>query len=943
MDDFQDIVSQDGDFDYQDYDQFGSTGKDKSDEFEAEEIGNSLSGLRLDDESNQGSVQNDDEHEELHYSDYEDKELPDHACKYCLIHNTASVVKCLVCQKWFCNSRGNSSGSHIVSHLVRAKHKEVMLHSESPLGDTILECYQCGCRNVFLLGFIPAKSDTVVVLLCRQPCGSVPSTKDMNWDTSQWQPLIDDRCFLSWLVKVPSEQEQLRARQITTQQITKLEELWKDKPRASLEDLEKPGVDDEPQHVLLQYEEAYQYQNIFGPLVKMEADYDKKLKESQSQEGIVVRWDIGLNQKRIAFFQFPKFEQGDFRLAMGDELRLRYRGELHSPWEGAGHVIKLPNNTSDEVGLELKRADGVPLECTLNFSVDFVWKSTSFDRMQAAMKTFALDDHSVSNYIYHKLLGHELEAQVIRSQLPKKLTAANLPDLNHSQIFAVKSVLQKPLSLIQGPPGTGKTVTSATIVYHLSKLSGEQVLVCAPSNVAVDQLTEKIHRTGLKVVRVCAKSREALGSAVDFLTLHSQVNNNDTNPELQKLIMLKNEQGELSSSDEKKYRALKRATERQILKAADVILCTCVGAGDPRLCKMVFRTVLIDEATQATEPECLIPLVLGCRQAVLVGDHQQLGPVIMNKKAARAGFDQSLFARLITLNVRPIRLQVQYRMHPSLSEFPSNMFYEGTLQNGVTAGERLRPEIEFPWPDSANPMLFYANLGLEEISCSGTSFLNRTEAATCEKVVTKLLKCGVTPDQIGIITPYEGQRSYLASYMQTHGSLRKELYKDIELASVDAFQGREKDYMIVSCVRSNEHQGIGFLSDPRRLNVAITRARFGLILLGNPKVLSKHPLWHHLLSHFKDRRVLVEGPLSNLKVSMMQFSRPRKFLSQQDHFQPPTHVPADFVRTHYPFPHNDLLHRHDAPQAYYDRDLDVMSQDGDYNDDDIRSQGFTRF
>eukprot|EP00061_Rhincodon_typus_P009192 g32490.t1 len=107
----------------------------------------------------------------------------------------------------------------------------------------------------------------------RQPCASQSSLKDINWDSSQWQPLIQDRCFLSWLVKIPSEQEQLRARQITAQQINKLEELWKD--------LEKPGVDEEPQHVLLRYEDAYQYQNIFGPLVKLEADYDKKLKESQ--------------------------------------------------------------------------------------------------------------------------------------------------------------------------------------------------------------------------------------------------------------------------------------------------------------------------------------------------------------------------------------------------------------------------------------------------------------------------------------------------------------------------------------------------------------------------------------------------------------------------------------------------------------------------------------
>lgn len=191
------------------------------------------------------------------------------------------------------------------------------------------------------------------------------------------------------------------------------------------------------------YEDAYQYQNIFGPLVKIEADYDKRLKEAQTQEGIVVRWDMGLNQKRTAWFNLPRLESGEVRLAVGDELRLRYHGELHKAWEGVGHVIKVPNSespgfsllfgslqfssfslvadVSDEVALELRRSDGVPIDCSHNFSADFVWKSTSFDRMQLAMKTFAVDEQSVSGYIYHKLMGHEADPpQVLRAQMPKR-------------------------------------------------------------------------------------------------------------------------------------------------------------------------------------------------------------------------------------------------------------------------------------------------------------------------------------------------------------------------------------------------------------------------------------------------------------------------------------------------------------------------------------------
>merc|ERR1719244_1521002 len=175
--------------------------------------------------------------------------------------------------------------------------------------------------------------------------------------------------------------------------------------------------------------------------------------------------------------------------------------------------------------------------------------------------------------------------------------------------------------------------------------------------------------------------------------------------------------------------------------------------------------------------------------------------------------------------------------------------------------------------------MFHVASGQEEIAGSGTSFLNRTEAANVEKIVTKFLKAGIKPDQVGVVTPYEGQRSFLVQYMQYQGSLHAKMYQELEVASVDAFQGREKDIIIISCVRSNEHQGIGFLADPRRLNVALTRAKYAVIVVGNPKVLSRHPLWNHLLHHFKENRCLVEGPLTNLKESLMQFAKPRKLVN----------------------------------------------------------------
>ncbi len=282
----------------------------------------------------------------------------------------------------------------------------------------------------------------------------------------------------------------------------------------------------------------------------------------------------------------------------------------------------------------------------------------------------------------------------------------------------------------------------------------------------------------------------------------------------------------------------------------------------------------------------------GAKHAILVGDHCQLGPVVLCKNAAKAGLKISLFERLVKLKIKPHMLQVQYRMHPKLSEFPSNTFYSGSLQNGVAENERIHEGVNFPWPNHKKPMFFFHVNGQEEFSASGTSYLNRREAEFIEKCVTMFLKSGnnyiylaVKPEQLGIITPYEGQRSYIVTHMLRNGSMNLNLYKEIEVASVDSFQGREKDYILLSCVRSNDHNGIGFLNDPRRLNVALTRARYGIVICGNALLLAKHLLWNNLLYHFKQNGLLVEGNLSNYKEMITSLKPPREYIPERGCFE----------------------------------------------------------
>lgn len=243
-------------------------------------------------------------------------------------------------------------------------------------------------------------------------------------------------------------------------------------------------------------------------------------------------------------------------------------------WQNCCYNLRFNLDISDEIGLDLKIKPENFNE-SYTYTVGFKWNSTNYDRMSNAINRMVYKGVSSQNYLIWRLLGQETEDVVLKCNLPKRYSAPNLPELNHSQVYAVRTVLQRQISLIQGPPGTGKTVTSASIVYHLSQGHNEKVLVCAPSNTAVDQLCEKISRTGLKVVRVCARAREAVASPVNHLTLHVQSQNVPGYEELRRLQQLKDETGELSRSDEVRYKQLKKAVERKsILCLSLMMICS---------------------------------------------------------------------------------------------------------------------------------------------------------------------------------------------------------------------------------------------------------------------------------------------------------------------------------------------------------------------------------
>jgi len=499
------------------------------------------------------------------------------------------------------------------------------------------------------------------------------------------------------------------------------------------------------------------------------------------------------------------------------------------------------------------------------------------DRMREALDAFASIDEGATPLDDVLLASlHDLQASSERPpDIPKHLRVrADHPlegrILNGSQREAVSAALSRRLTLIQGPPGTGKTHTAVEILTIMAEHGSGPILATADSNVAVDNLLQGLLERGVRAIRTGqpVKVRDELREATldahlaeHPLKLDVSAIQDDTREIQRGMTRLKGREKGLAHRDVnrnwKEIRALERRMIEEVLDRAQVICATCIGTGHHAVAERRFPTVLIDEATQATEPACLVPIVRGARQLILVGDHRQLPPTIISQRAMRDGLGMSLFERLVEAGVEPFLLAKQYRMHPAISEFPSARFYGGLLDDGVTAEDRPAP-AGFIWPDWDRPVAFVPVEGLEGTDSESQSRFNPEEASLVLRLVEMLLEGGeVGAGEIGIITPYNGQVRMLSDLFDGAGGRgEEEPFEGLEIRSVDGYQGREKEVIIFSCVRANDEGEVGFLSDRRRLNVALTRARRGLIVLGHPSTLRRDPTWAGWLDWVEEQRLM---------------------------------------------------------------------------------------
>lgn len=433
------------------------------------------------------------------------------------------------------------------------------------------------------------------------------------------------------------------------------------------------------------------------------------------------------------------------------------------------------------------------------------------------------------------------------------------PWLNPSQEEAVNKVLwAKDVAVVHGPPGTGKTTTLVEAIYETLHREN-QVLVCAQSNMAVDWISEKLVDRGVNVLRIGNPTR--VNDKMLSFTYERRFEAHPDYPQLwsiRKAIRELQQQGRKNrESLHQKISALRdRATELEIrinsalMGEARVIACTLAGSAHRLLMGTRFGTLFIDEAAQALEPACWIAIRKADR-VILAGDHCQLPPTVKCQEAVRGGLAHTLMQTIVKQKPSAVSLlKVQYRMNETIMRFSSEWFYGGSLQ--------AAPEVKYRGIlDFDTPMVWVNTEGMEAAEeFIGESFgrINKTEAElTMEQLqsyITRIGKQRILDERIdfGIISPYKAQVQYLRQLIRRNPFF-KPFRHLLSVNTVDGFQGQERDVIIISLVRANDEGDIGFLHDLRRMNVAITRARMKLIILGDASTLTRHPFYKKLYEY----------------------------------------------------------------------------------------------
>ena len=508
--------------------------------------------------------------------------------------------------------------------------------------------------------------------------------------------------------------------------------------------------------------------------------------------------------------------------------------------DGDRMVVSVPDN-----------APLVDLQSTGNVGVQLSFDETSYKMMFDALDRVI---RSKGRLGYLRDLFYSQQKAETFTFAPMRF-----PYLNATQEEAVNRVLRaKDVAIVHGPPGTGKTTTLVEAIYETLRRE-PQVLVCAQSNMAVDWISEKLVDRGVPVLRIGNPTR-----VNDKMLSFTYERRFESHPDYELLWAIRKAIRDLRAhrkrGDEKYHQKMERLKDRateleirinaQLFGEARVIACTLVGAGHRLLDGHKFGTLFIDEAAQALEAACWIP-IRRCSRVILAGDHCQLPPTVKSIAALKAGLGKTMMERIVEQKPEVVTLlRMQYRMNEEIMRFSSDWFYGNQVESAPEVKYRSILDLDVPmeWKREGT------GEGLE--SLEGSSRINKAEAEltllTLQQYFERIGKTRVLNERldVGIISPYRAQVQYLRSQLR-----KKEYFKPfrhlISVNTVDGFQGQERDIIVISLVRSNDEGQIGFLRDLRRMNVAITRARMKLIIIGDPQTMTRHPFYRKLYEYIE--------------------------------------------------------------------------------------------
>lgn len=505
--------------------------------------------------------------------------------------------------------------------------------------------------------------------------------------------------------------------------------------------------------------------------------------------------------------------------------------------------------------------------------LDLLYNETTFREMEVALKRLiAVKSGTRLAELRDTLLGQR------QADFRNSTQATAVPTLNESQNAALAQIAAaQDIAIIHGPPGTGKTTTLVAAIRQAVERD-KQVLVCAPSNTATDLLAQKLAALGLDVLRIGHTAR--LDETLIPYSLDAQIAQHPDTKNLKKLYRYAQELRQKAmkyrrsfGGEERRERQslldearttldYARQIEKNILQTvvdnAQVLCCTLVSAAQGLLASRQFGTVFIDEAAQALEPATWIPILLA-KRVVLAGDHCQLPPTVKSIEAQREGLGVSLFEKCIARQPAvATMLDMQYRMNERIMDFANRKFYHSQLQAHPDVAQHSLAISDTDDAILAEPLTLIDTAGcgfVEQQNPQTLSLSNPAEADLLLRYIAQLFShlALSQPEQaglvnVGIIAPYKEQSIYIAEQLPHYEALTPYLTQ-ISVNTVDGFQGQERDIIAISLTRSNEDGVVGFLADTRRMNVAMTRARKKLLIVGDSSTIAQHPFYNDLIDY----------------------------------------------------------------------------------------------